>query len=269
MDITENIQYKNKINQYIENGFLVEKQFLDPVLLQDILSQMQLIFWTQARKLDLVTDKTVTTEDVMIALFNHDFTIFKNCGKQVQHLIDVWRLCVNNKMIDYLMNVCGITFPNICTRPVVMFNNAKLAKEDVYHTVPFHQDAQSMKGSRNAVVCWIPLLDVLENLGPLNVVPGSHLGELVADEIDDYGFGYVSEDKFNKEDVISLPCQLGDVVFFNSYLIHGSGVNTSWNRTRWSIQFRYNDMFDLQFIEEGYVNPYLYRPMKREELNGT
>jgi hypothetical protein len=42
MDITENIQYKNKINQYIENGFLVEKQFLDPVLLQDILSQMQL-----------------------------------------------------------------------------------------------------------------------------------------------------------------------------------------------------------------------------------
>ena len=59
--------------------------------------------------------------------------------------------------------------------------------------------------------------------------------------------------------------KLQDIVFFDSKLIHGSGNNIS-SLIRWSCQYRYNDLLDRTFIDKGYPHPYLYKPMKEEEM---
>ena len=78
-------------------------------------------------------------------------------------------------------------------------------------------------------------------------------------------FGFVDDSLYNIKEVKSLTCNLGDIVFFDSKLIHGSGDNTS-SLIRWSCQYRYNDLLDTNFIQRGYPHPYLYRPMTKEEM---
>jgi len=264
MDVTQNLSNNNKFIKFQNEGFIVEENFLDQDNLIDLQQQMRLIFWTQVVANNL--DKTVDNfEEGIELLFIKNYTVFKNCGKHVQHLIDVWKLGVSKKIINYLMNVCRLQFPSICTRPVVMFNSKTLATNDIYHTVPFHQDAKSMQGSDNAIVVWFPLQHTTEDLGPLQIIPKSHKKGIIAKEINEFGFGFVDNSLYNVEDIKSLTCKLGDIVFFDSKLIHGSGNNTS-SLIRWSCQYRYNDLLDTNFIQRGYPHPYLYRPMTEEEM---
>jgi len=256
--VLDSINRADKSEIFKNNGFIVERDFLDKNYLLEMLEVMQKVFSIQIEELLPFQENL---DDGMKALFHQDYRVFKNCGKQVQHLVDVWKLGVSHTLLTYLTKVCEMRFPNICTRPVVMFNNRSLATNDVYHTVPFHQDAKSMDGSDNAVVVWIPLQQTNHDLGPLQVIPSSHKRGVIADEIDDFGFGYVNPDLYDDDDILNLPCSLGDVIFFDSKLIHGSGINHS-THTRWSCQFRYNDLLDTSFIKKGYPNPYLYKPVK-------
>lgn len=247
---------------YNEKGFVVEKNFFDKDELVEIYCQITQVFWIQARRLGLA-DISMSEEDYISNLFNHNFEVFKNCGKQIQHLIDVWKLSTSDTLVNYLINTLKLSFPNICTRPVVMLNSPRFSKNEVNHTVPFHQDAKSMQGSDDAVVVWFPLVNTGIPLGALKVIPGSHKLGVVAEDINEHGFGYVKDKYIEKDKIISLPCSLGDVVFFNSRLIHSSGTNST-EKARVSCQFRYNNLDDSSFKEKGYPHPYAYYPIKKD-----
>ena len=118
-----------------------------------------------------------------------------------------------------------------------------------------------MQGSLDSVVVWVPLMDLERPLGPLEVIPGSHIGGLLDAEMKD-GYGHLGtsaeESAFQPVDV-----ELGDVLFFSSLLVHRSGTNVT-RSIRWSCHFRYNNLAEPTFIERGFPHPYLYRP--QEEL---
>lgn len=117
-----------------------------------------------------------------------------------------------------------------------------------------------MQGSLDSVVVWVPLADVDVKLGALEVVPGSHkLGLLTTEVVNSFG----KVDRFDDGDFISVEARQGDVLFFSSFLVHRSGVNTT-DSIRWSCHFRYNNLSEETFIERGYPHPYLYKP--QEEL---
>jgi len=183
-----------------------------------------------------------------------------NCGKHIQHLASLHRLGTEPKILEYLQKL-GMTFPNICTRPVLFFNQKKLATEDVYHTVPPHQDWSSMQGSTDSVVVWVPLTDINRDLGALKVVPGSHKNGLQAIAVYE-SFGIVDSQNSQKEyNFIDVGAETGDALFFSSFLIHQSGLNTT-DKIRWSCHFRYNNMDEPSFVERGYPHPYLYKVKK-------
>lgn len=260
MEIVRNLDNYARRSEYNENGFIIEKQFFDKNEISLLLEQIKTVFGFQMERKGLASGP-VDFQHSLYQFFKQDFLIFKNCGKQVQHLVDLWRLSLSEEVITYLIDVCGITFPSVATRPVVMFNSKNLATNETYHTVQAHQDAASMQGSDNAVVTWIPLIDIELELGPLKVVPKSHKGGVWAKEIDEFGFGCVPEGTFKEEDFISLSnLEAGDIVFFNSKLVHKSG-NLSCNDIRWTAQFRYNDLLESNFIERGYPHPYVYKPV--------
>jgi ectoine hydroxylase-related dioxygenase (phytanoyl-CoA dioxygenase family) len=132
----------------------------------------------------------------------------------------------------------------------------------VFHTVDAHQDWRSMQGSLNSVVIWIPLVDIKKELGALEILPKSHLDGLRTDHVEN-GFGMVSLSEEEKERIISVEINAGDVLLFSSFLIHQSGNNIT-NKPRWSCHFRYNDLDESTFIQRKFAHPYIYKPI--EEL---
>lgn len=191
-------------------------------------------------------------------LFQEDFATFQNCGKQIQHLMDLHRLCTSPK-IEKQLKIIGLKTPNISTRPVLFFNHPNLSKEKIYHTMDYHQDWKSMQGSANSVVVWIPLMDITKEFGALKIIPGSHIQGLKQYKIQN-GFGMVEISKNEAKKEIDVEVEIGDALFFSSFLIHSSGENIM-NIPRWSTHFRYNDLDDNSFKERGYPHPYIYRPI--------
>lgn len=205
---------------YRHQGFVLLRGFLDAAEVDSIREEAKGIFLAQMRRLDLVPDGDLSPtefEDGMEALFRADVGVFSNCGKQAQHLVSLHRLSLDERIIGALHEL-GLEQPVISTRPVLYFNAERLAAKQVYWKLDAHQDWRSMQGSLDSVVVWLPLIDLDRRLGPLEVIPGSHLGGLLDAEMED-GYGHLDasaeESAFQPVDV-----ELGDVLFFSSLLVH-------------------------------------------------
>lgn len=111
----------------------------------------------------------------MLRLFETDLETFTYCGKHVQHLISLHRLSLSPRIMDALKEL-GLEAPCICTRPVVFFNAKSLAKKEVYWRLSWHQDWRTMQGSLDSVIVWIPLVDIDQRLGAIEVIPGATSG---------------------------------------------------------------------------------------------
>lgn len=247
--------------QFLKQGFLHLRGFFSPARIQNIQEETKAVFVNQMNRVGIDTDFDWNDEvrfcKAMAALFNADMEAFINCGKQVQHSMNLHRLALDHSIEELLLDH-GLSRPNICTRPVLYFNHPSLAKEKVYHTVFSHQDWRSMQGSLDSVVIWCPLIDIDVSMGALKIVPGSHKAGLLTESVE-AGFGKVSEASFKPEDWLDVEVEQGDLLLFNSFLVHQSGDNVT-DRIRWSCHFRYNNLDEQTFIERKYHHNYVYHP---------
>ena len=234
-------------------------------MVQEVLTDAKNIFFEQFRYKNYTTKTSLAeiseTEfnESMYRLFTEDLQCLGNCGKQAQHLISLHRLSLASYITDVLPEA-GLKKPVISTRPVLYFNHPRLAVKKVFHTVDAHQDWRSMQGSLNSVVIWVPLIDINKQLGALKVLPGSHLGGLRTDFVEQ-GFGMVKLTEEEQARFVDVEVNTGDMLLFSSFLIHQSGENISAG-PRWSCHFRYNDLAEKTFIERKYAHPYLYKPQE-------
>jgi ectoine hydroxylase-related dioxygenase (phytanoyl-CoA dioxygenase family) len=149
----------------------------------------------------------------------------------------------------------GVNSPNICTRPVIFFNASRLAKSESYYKIPPHQDWRSMQGSLNAMVIWVPLLDIGKELGALEIVPRSHLLGLLESVENDW---YRTIKGTADEQYVSVEVTAGDALFFPAFLLHRSGNNTT-DAVRWS-SLQVYDLPSAHLSTESIRNPYVYKP---------
>lgn len=240
------------LGKFKEDGYTILKHFFKPSRMSDLRDDAWSIF---ARQLDHFGYSK--TDAGLFRLFKEQPEVFKNCGKHIQHLTSLHSLAVNSSIISMLRTL-GLQSPSICTRPVLFFNSKHLAVKDIYHTVPAHQDWASMQGSLDSVVVWMPLVKVTEELGALQVVPGSHKLGLLSNGLSD-GFGLV--EGFQDDDFMSVELEPGDALSFSSFLVHRSGQNIT-DKIRWSCHLRYNNLDDSNFIRRGFPHPYIYRPVE-------
>lgn len=104
----------------------------------------------------------------------------------------------------------------------------------------WHQDYWYVKGNTQIVTAWIPLQDTSYAEGCLLVMPGSHeLGPLDHDKTILAKRHYPSG-IFERE-VRYVEMKRGDLLLFNSLLLHSSGINIS-DRARLSVQARFSRM---------------------------
>jgi len=113
----------------------------------------------------------------------------------------------------------------------------------------WHQDYPFIQDSEDGVVFWLALHDVDETNGWLRLIPGSHkLGVLPVNVTDPQGAGASRAHSMEIADTsvadsmaaLNAPVPMGDVLVFNTLLLHASNPNRS-TRTRWTIQYRYGN----------------------------
>ena len=233
------------MSEYHEKGYTTCENIVDTAFLDSIVATIKAPFERQCERFSCKT---------MTDLYEQMPNVFMNCAKHAQWNLQLHHLGVMlGYKISHFMQVKPLV--SICTRPVVFFNNLKTAKKEVNHTTPAHADSLSMHGSTDAVVVWVPLIDMNEEHGLLQVSPKSHILEHYNVKFKD-GFGNVDEEYYDFEPV---KVKKGDALVFNSNLVHRSGKLQNDKVTRWSAHFRFNNMYDERFITNNYPHPYEYR----------
>lgn len=263
---------EDQISGYKKNGYIIIKGFFPEKTIRDLFYQIKEVFALQMQHLlGEPLEKSLALgqqefSDLMYKLYDHDAAVFSNCGKQVQHLVELHELGLSKKLMDVLKEL-GLAKPILSVRPCVLMNNVKLDKKGAqgnYWRKPSHQDWYYSQGSLDSVTVWTPYVFCDKELGVLEFVPGSHLHGLQNSDKGNYGELAVEpgDEKFESYDMAP-----GDIIIFASFLIHRSGVNTT-NRVRWSTQFRFSNLLEPSFIERKFPNPFIYQPTNVLETPG-
>lgn len=118
--------------------------------------------------------------------------------------------------------------------------------EDKYRAY-WHQEFPAQLRSPDGVVYWSPLLPVTDDMGPVQLCPGSHKEGIVPVKQDDGGVGKSGAYalKLDKEaerlsaySPIAPLTNPGDLILMDFLTLHQSGANRA-KYPRWSMQFRW------------------------------
>src|ERR1700761_191991 len=134
--------------------------------------------------------------------------------QQVMHLLVGHELLVHPKPIGRLI------FPN-CDRLVI-------------HA---HQDHRSLDGDAECFTAWMPLHDCPVDVGPLQIMEGSHVHGLQAV---DPTTGIIAKETARGGAWAGGPIYAGDVLSFHSLTVHAATPNTS-TQLRISMDCRFQD----------------------------
>lgn len=226
---------KNEINK---NGFFIKHNLLKKET-NHVYGEVKQIFHKYTNE--------KFSEKLIFDLFKKDFNGFIGCANACQNSTSIWRLATNQKIISTLKQA-GLKHPIINTRPLLTFSHKDLAKKDVHWMVPIHQDWPSTQGSVNGITCWIPLIDIDDEIGPLEISPKTHLQGVLPFE-NHNGVPVLKNKKKYKLNKISM--QKGDMLSFSWFTIHASGENRS-NKIRLAVHIRYDDLEEETFKKRKY-----------------
>lgn len=114
----------------------------------------------------------------------------------------------------------------------------RLALPNVLHlTTPPHQDHWYTGGTTNLWTVWIPLTDAPLQLGPLAVLPTSHMNGLLPH--DGQGAGRQGVRVTADAQFAAAPLAAGDAILFNCLTVHCALPNVTRDRVRLSVDYRY------------------------------
>jgi ectoine hydroxylase-related dioxygenase (phytanoyl-CoA dioxygenase family) len=134
--------------------------------------------------------------------------------RRMMHLLVGHELLVHPKPIGRLI------FPN-CDRLVI-------------HA---HQDHRSVDGDAESFTAWMPLHDCPVELGPLQIMEGSHVYGLQGI---DPATGIIAKETARGGEWVGGPIHAGDVLIFHSLTVHAATPNVS-NQLRVSMDCRFQD----------------------------
>lgn len=232
------------INFYIKNGYLICKNLLDKNLINETKEEILQVFCYYNKK------KYKNLEDACFNLFEKDYDSFITCAKASQKIISLKNIFFSKEILKILHKL-GLKIPSINTEPIVHYSSKYTAKNDFYWKVPFHQDWPSNQGSLNGITCWIPFQKTNKKLGALELVPKSHLWGSLEHKYE--GIPVIKNTNFVNKKIKIAEMEIGDVLFFNTFLVHKSGINKT-KKIRLSSATRYNDLAENTFIERNYPN---------------
>ena len=214
---------------YHDNGYFLAKKAIKKQLLNQITNDIHKLF-----------------NGDLFEIYKNDFNRFFGTANISQYLLSVNKLTTYPSIIQILKSL-GLKNPVINTRPLVSYSHKDLAKNDMYWKVPAHQDWPSMQGSVDGVTIWIPLVELDESMGYLEVIPASHLNGALKQKDNTV----LDESSFDESKFIPIIMNKGDILVFNTFLIHRSGYNKS-NKIRLTTHLRYDNANEESFVSRNF-----------------
>ena len=118
------------------------------------------------------------------------------------------------------------------------------------YLLPWHQDYPYVQDSPDALIYWMPLHDVNEENGCVMVAPGSHHEGIIPVNMDaTKNLCLADSTVVDHYPHIRLPINEGDVIIFNSLLLHRSCPNLT-QQPRWTLQLRYGNFAHPYALEK-------------------
>jgi hypothetical protein len=107
-------------------------------------------------------------------------------------------------------------------------------------TVHAHQDYRFMSGDCECFTVWIPLHDCPTDLGPLQILEGSHRFGVINHEDENLHVPEITAGAVTEGEWVGGPINAGDVLIFHSLTVHAASPNRS-NQLRISLDCRFQD----------------------------
>lgn len=185
----------------------------------------------------------------MSALTNEGEPAFMAVYDEVQRLESFHRLALEPALIDFLGDLFDDTVlahPRNIARLMFPQNNT--------NKTPPHQDFIHIQGTENTWTCWAPLGDCPRELGGLEILAGSHHAGLLPGRVAP-GAGGVGVDTDGVAGTWRAgDLQAGDVLLFQSLTVHQGTSNTTADRMRLSVDYRYQPLSEP--VVEGSLLPH-------------
>ena len=177
-----------------------------------------------------------------------------------KYLPSVHKLAVSSGIIRLLKG------PGFLSIPSLIDINCRIdSKGEEKYLFGWHQDYWFSVCSTQALVAWIPLMDVDPGMGGLDIISNKHTNGKIfktkpGHEYNSYADAVLLDDDIPVASSISISdqCKAGDLVLFRFNVLHRSKPLLSDLRSRFTIQLRYADCLDREFrmnnFKPGAVN---------------
>lgn len=188
-----------------------------------------------------------------------------------KHLQSVKKLAVSKQIEDVLIKVLSFS------KPVVIDINCRIdSGGEERFLFDWHQDYWFSVCSPNAVVLWIPIVELCPDIGGLEIIDNKQTGGRIFKSIGGTGNynSYADAVVLNEsiDGLLATPIEnmdIGDLLCFKFNTLHKSLPVKSTLRSRFTIQLRCVDLGDKEFIinkyKPGIVNKDNIDYLKKEQ----
>lgn len=262
------------IESYTKNGFAIVKNIVPTQRINSLLENIFNLFCkysTDCQELKNM-DKPWNTElfhKKLIEFRQKDPESFGAIYDSLKTSLTLTQLITDNKVVDFVAKFLKIKPSDLSiSEPMCRLD----VPNDKRNTLDWHQERSFFPQNRNGLnglVCWIPLTDITEEMGPMHISPRSHAeGQLKLSNRTKKNTSYttqipVPEEFVSKYEDLAVRANAGDAVFFNMLLFHRSGQNIS-NKIRLATQGRFHTSTADDFIPFDLIN--YYNPFVKQKL---
>ena len=262
------------IESYTKNGFAIVKNIVPAQRINSLLENIFNLFCkysTDYQELKNM-EKPWNTElfhKKLIEFRQKDPESFGAIYDSLKTSLTLTQLITDNKVADFVAKFLKIKPSDLSiSEPMCRLD----VPNDERNTLDWHQERSFFPQNRNGLnglVCWIPLTDITEEMGPMHISPRSHAeGQLKLSNRTKKNTSYttqipVPEEFVSKYEDLAVRANAGDAVFFNMLLFHRSGQNIS-NKIRLATQGRFHTSTADDFIPFDLIN--YYNPFVKQKL---
>ena len=258
---------REQVERYFDDGFLIVENLLSREDVQAVIDDIEMIVDELARRLhaagrirDLHAGHGFGTRLAALEAECPGAAIWvTHLGDLRPGLRELWS---SPKLLDIVEDLIG---RDIAGHPI--WNIRSKTPRTTLMTVPWHQDTAYLKPGAERTeqpVAWIPLTDVTERNGALQMVRGGHkpgaaIRHRLHRDVSDSrsSFLYIDEADLPAGEIVTCEVEFGSVIFLNQLIPHRSLENHS-DAVRWSVDFRWQDP-KLPTGQEGIVEPIVMR----------
>ena len=262
------------VESYTKNGFAIVKNIVPTQRINSILENIFNLFCKYSTDYeDLKNMERPWNMELfhkkLIELRKKDVESIGAIYDSLKTSITLTQLVTDDKVVDYVAKFLKIKSSDLSiSEPMCRLD----VPNDKRNRLDWHQERSFFPQNRNGLnglVCWIPLTDITEEMGPIHISPRSHTeGQLKLSNERKEDASYTTQipipEKFtSKYEDLAVHANAGDAIFFNMLLFHRSGQNIS-NKVRLAIQGRFHTSTADDFIPFDLIN--YYNPFVKQKL---